>query len=123
MPGFVVYIKTALAQFPAGQSAAFYTHHTDEKKSPDISLQLLLLRVKSHSFTLTNGYSLYLVNSTLEIFIQNTEDVQVHFYRKSARGTLFFWGVASTFAMFLHSVPPREAVRYVRLPLQYIITN
>ena len=26
-------------------------------------------------------------------------------YRKSARGTLFFRGTASTFAMFLHSVP------------------
>ena len=35
---------------------------------------------------------------------ESTEDLP-HFYRKSARGTLDFRGIASTFAMFLHSMP------------------
>lgn len=35
---------------------------------------------------------------------ESTEDL-AHFYRKSARGTLDFLGIASTFAMFLHSMP------------------
>ena len=35
---------------------------------------------------------------------ESTEDL-AHFYRKSARGTLDFRGIASTFAMFLHSTP------------------
>ena len=35
---------------------------------------------------------------------ESTEDL-AHFYRKSARGTLDFRGIASTFAMFLHSMP------------------
>ena len=35
---------------------------------------------------------------------ESTEDL-AHFYRKSARGTLDFQGIASTFAMVLHSMP------------------
>ena len=34
---------------------------------------------------------------------ESTEDL-AHFYRKSARGTLDFRDIASTFAMFLHSM-------------------
>ena len=45
------------------------------------------------------------VSNDIGRFREWLKDDRVHFYRKSARGTHFFRGIASTFAMFLHAVP------------------
>ena len=44
-----------------------------------------------------------------KIFFCNltTPNYKAHFYRKTARDTLTFVGTASSFAMFLHSMPDR----------------
>ena len=59
---------------------------------------------------------------------ESTGDL-AHFYRKSARGTLDFRGIASTFAMFLHSMPDQvghdEGSCQITTPItsNYLIVN
>lgn len=115
----LLHCRFAMLKFH-GAISVFTVHLIEQKSSPPI-FTVLTLMVQAYSgvnFSRIGALriptsenmqsSVRKISKTTERHAygagESTEDL-AHFYRKSARGTPKFKGIASTFAMFLHAVP------------------